>query len=126
MSATSLPTRLREIGEKVENKERLSFEDGMTLFETDDLLAVGTLANQARERVSGDLTYYNVNRHLNYTNPIAPSVASIAESAIRKHMNGPLRNAWKLHAELMARALVSSTSWGDYILGFSSITTHLC
>lgn len=68
MSATSLPTRLREIGEKVENKERLSFEDGMILFETDDLLAIGTLANQARERISGDLTYYNVNRHLNYTN----------------------------------------------------------
>jgi len=68
MSATSLPERLREIVEKVESKERLSFEDGMTLFESDDLLAVGELANQVRERINGDLTYYNVNRHLNYTN----------------------------------------------------------
>lgn len=68
MSATSLPARLGEIGEKVESKQRLSFEDGMTLFESDDLLAVGELANQVRERINGDLTYYNVNRHLNYTN----------------------------------------------------------
>ncbi len=68
MSATSLSARLGEIGEKVESKQRLSFEDGMTLFESDDLLAVGELANQVRERINGDLTYYNVNRHLNYTN----------------------------------------------------------
>jgi aminodeoxyfutalosine synthase len=68
MSATSLPARLREIEEKVETRQRLSFEDGMTLFESDDLLAIGELANRSRERINGDLTYYNVNRHLNYTN----------------------------------------------------------
>jgi len=68
MSATSLSTGLREIREKVESNQRLSFEDGITLFESDDLLAVGELANRVRERINGDLTYYNVNRHLNYTN----------------------------------------------------------
>jgi len=68
MKATSLPTELTEIAEKVEAGQRLSFEDGVTLFQTDDLLAVGSLANSVRERINGDLTYYNVNRHLNYTN----------------------------------------------------------
>jgi aminodeoxyfutalosine synthase len=68
MRENSLPTALREIAEKVQSQERLSFEDGMTLFESNDLLAVGTLANQVRERINGDLTYYNVNRHMNYTN----------------------------------------------------------
>ena len=68
MRATSLSTELSEIADKVENQERLSFEDGMTLFRSDDLIAVGGLANQVRERINGDLTYYNVNRHMNYTN----------------------------------------------------------
>ena len=68
MRATSLPKELTEIADKIDSQERLSFEDGMTLFESDDLLAVGELANQVRERINGDLTYYNVNRHLNYTN----------------------------------------------------------
>lgn len=68
MKATSLPAELKEIAEKVEDRQRLSFEDGVTLFQTDDLLAVGSLANSVRERINGDFTYYNVNRHLNYTN----------------------------------------------------------
>ena len=56
------------IAKKVESQERLSFEDGMSLFECQDLLAIGTLANSVRERLNGDKTYYNVNRHMNYTN----------------------------------------------------------
>ncbi|HWX39948.1 MAG TPA: aminofutalosine synthase MqnE [Blastocatellia bacterium] len=59
---------IEEIAEKVTNEERLSFEDGVTLFRSDDLIAMGSLANTVRERINGDLTYYNVNRHLNYTN----------------------------------------------------------
>lgn len=68
MKAHSLPNAFGEIGEKVEARERLSFEDGMALFESDDLLAIGSLANSVRERINGDKTYYNVNRHMNYTN----------------------------------------------------------
>lgn len=68
MISTSLPTELKLIAEKVEARERLSFEDGVTLFQHPDLLAVGSLANQVRERINGDKTYYNVNRHMNYTN----------------------------------------------------------
>jgi aminodeoxyfutalosine synthase len=68
MDMASLPARLAQIAEKIQSQERLSFEDGVALFQTDDLLAVGALANQVRERINGDLTYYNVNRHMNYTN----------------------------------------------------------
>ncbi len=68
MTGISLPTELKLIAEKVEAQERLSFEDGVTLFQSNDLLAVGSLANQVRERINGDKTYYNVNRHMNYTN----------------------------------------------------------
>jgi aminodeoxyfutalosine synthase len=59
---------LDDIKEKVTNRERLTFEDGMKLFECRDFLSVGALANEVRERLNGDLTYYNVNRHMNYTN----------------------------------------------------------
>lgn len=68
MNARTPPQKLTEIGEKVEARERLSFEDGMALFESDDLLTIGALANVVRERLNGDKTYYNVNRHMNYTN----------------------------------------------------------
>jgi aminodeoxyfutalosine synthase len=63
-----IPAELAEIAEKVDRRERLSFEDGLKLFECDDFVAVGSLANQVRERINGNLTYYNINRHMNYTN----------------------------------------------------------
>jgi aminodeoxyfutalosine synthase len=59
---------LRDIAEKVERSERLSFDDGVRLFESHDLTTIGAMANAVRERVNGDVTYYNVNRHMNYTN----------------------------------------------------------
>ena len=60
--------RLEPIAEKVLSGERLSFEDGVALYGTGDVLAVGWLANHVRERMHGDVTYFNVNRHINPTN----------------------------------------------------------
>ncbi len=60
--------RLDEIREKVQAGVRLTFEDGLALEETTDLFALGELANLVRERKNGDITYYNVNEHLNPTN----------------------------------------------------------
>jgi aminodeoxyfutalosine synthase len=59
---------LRPIAEKVMAGARLSAEDGVTLYRSGDILAVGWLANLVRERLHGDLTYFNVNRHINPTN----------------------------------------------------------
>src|SRR4030095_13929815 len=59
---------LTEIAHKVQANERLSFEDGVELFRSNDIFALGRLANQVRERWNGDRAYYNVNRHINYTN----------------------------------------------------------
>jgi len=60
--------RLRLIAEKVLAEERLSFEDGISLYRSPDILAVGWLANSVRERLWGDTTFFNVNRHINPTN----------------------------------------------------------
>ena len=59
---------LGPIAQKLENRERLSLEDGVALFEHPDLLAVAALANRDRERRHGDLTYYNYNIRIEATN----------------------------------------------------------
>jgi aminodeoxyfutalosine synthase len=61
-------SRLNAIAEKVYANERLSYDDGVELFRTNDLLTLGRLANHTRERLNGNRAYYNVNRHINYTN----------------------------------------------------------
>jgi aminodeoxyfutalosine synthase len=66
-----MPTNSAEltlISDKIDHQERLSFEDGVTLFQSDDLVTIGAMANRVRERINGDFTYFNVNRHMNYTN----------------------------------------------------------
>ncbi|MEM8737436.1 MAG: aminofutalosine synthase MqnE [Planctomycetota bacterium] len=56
------------IAQKVYAAQRLSAEDGMTLLRTRDLHTVGALANYVRRVKHGDVAYYNVNRHMNYSN----------------------------------------------------------
>ena len=60
--------RLRPIAEKVIARERLNSDDAIALYGSHDVLAIGWLANQVRERLHGDRTYFNVNRHINPTN----------------------------------------------------------
>ena len=59
---------LGSISEKVDAGERLSFDDGVRLFECPDLLALGWLANREREKRHGGRTYYNFNIRLEATN----------------------------------------------------------
>src|SRR5271163_2821901 len=60
--------RLEPIAQRVLAGERLSSEDGLALFQSHDLLAIGWLANHIREQRHSNLVYYNVNRHINPTN----------------------------------------------------------
>jgi aminodeoxyfutalosine synthase len=59
---------LGSLAEKVLAGRRLDRADGVLAVTTDDLLGVGRLANLVRERLHGDTTYFNINRHLNPTN----------------------------------------------------------
>ncbi|HEY1945705.1 MAG TPA: aminofutalosine synthase MqnE [Bryobacteraceae bacterium] len=86
--------RLLPILEKVEARERLSYEDGVTLFRTPDLLALGYMANFVRERLHGDTTYFNVNRHIN---PTDVCVASCRLCAFGKKAKDP--NAYTMSLE---------------------------
>ncbi len=59
---------LSDLLEKVEAGERLSFEDGLRLFQSQDLLTIGYLASLVKSRLHGNKIYWVYNRHLNYTN----------------------------------------------------------
>lgn len=57
-----------DILEKVRAEERLSLEDGQRLFASNNLLALGYLANIVRERKNGNQAYFIYNQHINYSN----------------------------------------------------------
>jgi aminodeoxyfutalosine synthase len=59
---------LEPIREKVLEGRRLTFEDGVSLYRSPDLLTIGALANHVRERHHGDVAYFVRNAHLNPTN----------------------------------------------------------
>jgi aminodeoxyfutalosine synthase len=59
---------LLDIADKLESGERLTLEDGRRLFECDDLLSVGWLANREREKRHGGRTFYNYNIRIEATN----------------------------------------------------------
>ncbi len=62
---------LETVREKVLSGRRLDFEDGVALYQTHDLLALGYLANHVREQRHGDAGYFVWNTHLNHTNVCA-------------------------------------------------------
>jgi aminodeoxyfutalosine synthase len=73
MSSTLTVARLHDIAlepirEKVLAGRRLSFEDGLALYRSHDLLGLGRLANHVRERKHGDAAYFVWNTHINHTN----------------------------------------------------------
>ena len=65
----SVDPRLKSIRDKVESGERLTFEDGLLMYDPEiGVNDLGQLANLVRERKNGNAAYYNLNAHLNATN----------------------------------------------------------
>lgn len=64
----TISAQLKAIAQKVKDGERISFEEGVYLYEHAELGYLGVLANYIREKKHGDLTYFNRNFHLEPTN----------------------------------------------------------
>lgn len=64
---------LEPIVEKVREGIRLSEEEGLQLYETNDIWTLCSLADEVRRKWHGDVAYYNINRHINYSNVCALS-----------------------------------------------------
>jgi aminodeoxyfutalosine synthase len=60
--------RLEPVWDRIRNGERLGRQDGLLLFETDDLLGVGRLADRVKSEREGDRVYFVINRHITPTN----------------------------------------------------------
>src|SRR5256885_13329621 len=89
----------KAIAEKVRAGERLTFDDGVALFHAPDLLAVGGLANEVRERLHGDRTYFNRNMRIEVTNVCVASCLFCSFAKLEEHMPGAhtmsLEDAWR-------------------------------
>jgi aminodeoxyfutalosine synthase len=70
--------RLGGIIDRVLDGTRLSREDGLLLYETADIHTVCALADLVRRRMHGDITWFNINRHINYSNICALSCSFCA------------------------------------------------
>ena len=68
MQTSDTQDRFSIIRDKVLLQQRLGFEDGMFLFESNDIARIGRLADIVRKRLNGNRAYYVYNQHINYTN----------------------------------------------------------
>lgn len=89
--------QLRAIADKVLNKERISFEEGVLLFEKASLPFVGALANHVREREHGNTTYFNRNFHIEPTNICVFSCSFCSYSKLYAHRE----DGWELTNDQM-------------------------
>jgi len=93
--------RLQPIAEKLLASERLGFDEGLALYRSPDILAVGWLANYVREKLHGNIAYFNVNRHINPTN-VCVAACRLCAFGRRKDADGAytmaLEQAWQTAA----------------------------
>src|SRR5881394_4079072 len=68
MNYTLIPKELKPIAEKIEAGSRISEGDALALYRSNDLNALGMLANVVRERKNGNFATYIHNRYINYSN----------------------------------------------------------
>jgi len=68
MNLDLLSETLRPIYEKVRNEVRISDEDALVLYGSNDLNGIGAIANLVRERKNGNVATYILNRYINYSN----------------------------------------------------------
>lgn len=86
---------LKAIAEKVYDGQRITFEDGVTLYKEADLGFVGALANYVREKKNGNYVYFNHNFHVEPTNVCVYSCAFCSYSRLIKHRE----QGWELSVD---------------------------
>ncbi|HET9431340.1 MAG TPA: CofH family radical SAM protein, partial [Chitinophagaceae bacterium] len=88
---------LKQIADKVNAGERINDEEGLFLFEKASLAFVGSIANTIRERMHGNVTYFNRNFHIEPTNACVFSCNFCSYSRIYAHRE----EGWELSLEQM-------------------------
>jgi aminodeoxyfutalosine synthase len=78
----------QKLHNKIANNQRITDADALSLFESNDLLAIGELAAEANRRENGDRVFFNVNRHINYTNICVNQCTFCAFSKLEGEVDG--------------------------------------
>ncbi len=107
--------RLASIRARALAGERLTLEDGAVLYDTPDIWGVCELADAMRRRLSGDVTYYNINRHMNYSNVCALSCKFCEFYRKKDEAGAYTRDLDEVRAE--ARSAVESGATEMHIVG---------
>ncbi|MGH9451355.1 MAG: aminofutalosine synthase MqnE [Terriglobia bacterium] len=102
---------LKPVADKVIAGVRLSFQDGVALFRSNDILTIGYLAHHVRSKLHGNRTYFNVNRHINPTNVC---VASCRLCAFGRKLESP--GAYTMSLEEAYRT--AGEGWSEAITEF--------
>jgi len=100
---TGLSTELRRIANKVINRERITPEEGLFLYENGEVGFLGSLANHIRQTLHGDITYFNRNFHIEPTNICVYDCKFCSYSRLLKQKDG----AWELSTEDMMKIVRS-------------------
>jgi len=88
---------LQQIGAKILNNQRISFDEGVLLFEKSSLPYLGSLANWKREQMHGDKTYFNRNFHIEPTNVCVFACTFCSYSRLYAHRE----EGWELSIDQM-------------------------
>ena len=97
IASGNIDKQLAIVAEKVRNGQRITDEDALLLFEKGSLSFLGSLANSIRERLHGDITYFNRNFHIEPTNICVFSCNFCSYSRLYAHKE----DGWELTAEQM-------------------------
>src|SRR5690349_14392045 len=97
MTLAGTEKNLSAIADKIRNKERITDEEGLLLFEKASLSFVGSLANSIREELHGDITYFNRNFHIEPTNVCVFSCNFCSYSRLYAHRD----EGWELTMQQM-------------------------
>src|SRR5690348_16083850 len=90
-------TELKQTGEKILTRERISFDEGVLLFEKGSLSYLGSLANWVREQMHGNKTYFNRNFHIEPTNVCVFACKFCSYSRLYAHRE----EGWELSIDQM-------------------------
>lgn len=97
ISSPKLTAELKSIAEKVQAGIRITTDDALYLYENGDVGFVGALANHVRQKMHGDLTYFNRNFHIEPTNICVYDCKFCSYSRLLKQQDGQ----WELSMEKM-------------------------
>jgi aminodeoxyfutalosine synthase len=95
IASSHISTQLKQIAKKVFNGERISFDEGVTLYKEGSLSFLGTLADFVRQKKSGDKVFFNRNFHVEPTNVCVYSCSFCSYSRLIKNRE----EGWELSVD---------------------------